>query len=146
MIMPTENPRITFTVSEELKEQINEFQFSNRIKNQSQAILALIDKGMNKINESGHDDTHDLDQPRNLSPEAYRLARIYDALPDEHSKTLLMLVAEHERSRTGAPSARAIPVRDAVCDGTLEVKEAARRERMDAESSADLIPSPIPEE
>lgn len=97
--MPTENPRITFTVSNELKDRINEFQFSNRIKNQSQAILALIDKGMNKISESKHDDIHGLDQPYALSPDALRLARIYDELPDEHSKKLLRIVAEHEYSR-----------------------------------------------
>lgn len=51
--MPTENPRITFTVSEEMKDQINEYQFNNRIKNQSQAILSLIKVGMESLeNES----------------------------------------------------------------------------------------------
>ena len=47
--MPTDNPRITFTVSEEMKEQINEYQFTNRIKNQSQAILSLIKAGMDSF-------------------------------------------------------------------------------------------------
>ena len=53
--MPTDNPRITFTVSEELKDQINEYQFSNRIKNQSQAILSLIKMGMDSLEEEAAD-------------------------------------------------------------------------------------------
>ena len=49
--MPTDNPRITFTVSEELKDQINEYQFSNRKKNQSQAILSLIEMGLDSFSK-----------------------------------------------------------------------------------------------
>lgn len=49
--MPTDNPRITFAVSEEMKDRINDYQFSNRIKNQSQAILSLIKIGMDSLEE-----------------------------------------------------------------------------------------------
>ena len=49
--MPTEKPRLTFTASEDLKDQINEYQFTQRIKNQSQAIISLINKGMDVINQ-----------------------------------------------------------------------------------------------
>jgi len=47
--MPTNLPRITFTVSEELMQQIEEFRYENRQKNQTQAIVALINKGLEAL-------------------------------------------------------------------------------------------------
>ena len=44
--MPTKKPRVTFTISEEQLSLVEDFQFSNKIKNQTQAILQLIDKGL----------------------------------------------------------------------------------------------------
>jgi len=44
--MPTLNPRITFTVSEDMMQRIDEYRFDNRIKNQTQAIVALLNKGL----------------------------------------------------------------------------------------------------
>lgn len=46
MNMPTSNPRITFTVSEELMKQIDEYRFKHRIRNQTQAIVSLINVGL----------------------------------------------------------------------------------------------------
>ena len=43
--MPTMNPRITFTVSEELMKRIDEYRFDNRLRNQTAAIVDLINKG-----------------------------------------------------------------------------------------------------
>ena len=80
-----------------------------------------------------------------LSPDALRLARIYDELQDEQSKKLLRLVAEHERGRARSvsqPSGHAVPVREAICDGSVEMKEAARRERKDMEIATELTPNP----
>lgn len=48
--MPTEKPRVTFTISKEKLEELERFQHDNRIKNQTQAVLALIEKGL-----SGYD-------------------------------------------------------------------------------------------
>jgi hypothetical protein len=48
--MPTLNPRITFTVSEETMQRIDEYRFSHRMRNQTQAILSLIDIGFNVLN------------------------------------------------------------------------------------------------
>ena len=48
--MPTEKPRVTFTISKEKLEELERFQHENRIKNQTQAVLALIEKGL-----SGYD-------------------------------------------------------------------------------------------
>ena len=47
--MPTENPRVTITMTEEQLNQINEFRYGNQMKNQTQAILSLISKGFEEI-------------------------------------------------------------------------------------------------
>jgi metal-responsive CopG/Arc/MetJ family transcriptional regulator len=47
--MPTDNPRITFSLSEEMRIAIDEFRYENRIKNQTQAILQLIQAGLNSF-------------------------------------------------------------------------------------------------
>lgn len=44
--MPTEKPRITFTLDEDTLKAIEDYKFKHRIKNQSQAILSLIEIGM----------------------------------------------------------------------------------------------------
>lgn len=44
--MPTDKPRFTITVDDELFNQITEYRFSNRMKNQTQAVLSLIEKGL----------------------------------------------------------------------------------------------------
>lgn len=44
--MPTEKPRVTFTISKEKLKELERFQHKNRIKNQTQAVLALIEKGL----------------------------------------------------------------------------------------------------
>ena len=48
--MPTDKPRVTFTVSQDTLQKIDEFRFTTKAKNQTQAILALIEKGL-----SGHE-------------------------------------------------------------------------------------------
>ena len=47
--MPTENPRVTITMSDEQLQQINNFRYENKMKNQTQAILSLISKGFQEI-------------------------------------------------------------------------------------------------
>ena len=42
--MPTEKPRVTFTVSKETLDEIDLYRFASRSKNQSQAILSLIER------------------------------------------------------------------------------------------------------
>lgn len=48
--MPTENPRITITMSEEQLEEIRNYLHEHRLKNQTQAILSLINKGFEALN------------------------------------------------------------------------------------------------
>lgn len=47
--MPTDKPRITFALDEETLKAVEDYRFKHRIKNQSQAILSLLDIGMTKI-------------------------------------------------------------------------------------------------
>ena len=44
--MPTEKPRVTFTVDQVTLSKIDEYRFSSKSKNQTQAILSLIEKGL----------------------------------------------------------------------------------------------------
>lgn len=50
--MATDNPRITFTLSEEMRARIDEYRFDNRIRNQTQAIVSLLNRGLQVLNET----------------------------------------------------------------------------------------------
>ena len=47
--MPTEKPRFSITVSQDLLDKIEDFRFEKRIKSQNQAIVELISIGLNNI-------------------------------------------------------------------------------------------------
>ena len=47
--MPTEKPRFTITLEEELVKKINDYKFSHRMKNQTQAVVSLIEKGFESL-------------------------------------------------------------------------------------------------
>lgn len=51
--MPTEKPRVTITMSEEQLAQIEHYRYGNKMKNQTQAILSLIEKGMDLLQAQG---------------------------------------------------------------------------------------------
>ena len=50
--MPTERPRITITMPEEKYMQVQDFQYGNKMKNQTQAILYLIEKGFEELQKN----------------------------------------------------------------------------------------------
>lgn len=50
--MPTERPRITITMPEEQFKQVQDFQYGNKMKNQTQAILYLIEKGFEELQKT----------------------------------------------------------------------------------------------
>lgn len=56
--MPTDKPRFSITLEEELVERINNYKFSHRMKNQTQAVVSLIEKGF----ESLHADHHKIEK------------------------------------------------------------------------------------
>lgn len=47
--MPTEKPRVTITMSNEQLKKIEAFRYDNKIKNQTQAILSLIENGFEAL-------------------------------------------------------------------------------------------------
>lgn len=89
--MPTEKPRVTFTISREKLSELESYQHENKIKNQTQAILSLIDKGISDY----------LSEMKNAPPyseEALKLAKDYDGL-DVHGKRIVRMVADEEKAR-----------------------------------------------
>lgn len=49
--MPTEKPRYTITLDEEMLKKIDDFRFENRFANRTQATLELIRIGMEALEE-----------------------------------------------------------------------------------------------
>lgn len=47
--MPTEKPRYTITLDEEMLKKIDDFRFENRFPNRTQATLELIRMGMDAL-------------------------------------------------------------------------------------------------
>ena len=72
--MPTMNPRITFTVSEETMKAIDDYKFSHRMKNQTQAILSLIDIGFKVL-----EDKEPIEPAEKLSDEDREVLDAYHA-------------------------------------------------------------------
>lgn len=69
--MPTTNPRITFTVSDETMKAIDEYRFEHRMRNQTQAILSLIDLGFKALTGD------DFPQTPHISDEDIALLNLY---------------------------------------------------------------------
>ena len=96
--MPTMNPRITFTVSEETMKAIDEYRFSHRLRNQTQAILSLIDIGFKVLqgNES-------IEPAEKLSDEDRRVLNAYHAADDSAKFFALQMLesnpAEKKKNR-----------------------------------------------
>lgn len=47
--MPTDKPRFTVTLDQELLNRIDNYKFSHRMKNQNQAVVSLIAKGFDSL-------------------------------------------------------------------------------------------------
>lgn len=97
--MPTMNPRITFTVSEETMKAIDEYRFSHRLRNQTQAILSLIDLGF-KVLDS---DEPVVDLTEKLTDEDRRVLNSYHAADDSAKFFALQMLennpAEKKKNR-----------------------------------------------
>lgn len=79
--MPTNKPRFTITMDESLFQQIEEFRFKHRYKNQTQAVLALIENGIDDLlQQSDEPKTPNLSS---LTPEELQLVEDYRSMePD----------------------------------------------------------------
>lgn len=47
--MPTEKPRFSITLDEALADKIDNYKFTHRMKNQTQAVVSLIEKGFESL-------------------------------------------------------------------------------------------------
>lgn len=102
--MPTEKPRVTFTISKERLSDLETYQHENKIKNQTQAILSLIEKGLSDFEPT-------VKKAPSLSDEAMKLAKDYTDL-DPHGRRMVQLVVEEEQTRMkdeASKAARTVP-------------------------------------
>lgn len=74
--MPTDKPRISFALTDELLREIDEFRYENRIKNQTQAIIALINRGFEAMAGT-------YTEPPKLTADEEQLIAEYRAAPKE---------------------------------------------------------------
>lgn len=94
--MPTSNPRITFTLSDELLKMVDDYRYTNRIKNQTQAIIALINKGFEALAGNYY-------EPPTLTADEEQLLAEYRAAPqpikDAAHNILWPYLEQEEKSR-----------------------------------------------
>lgn len=95
--MPTEKPRVTFTIEENKLGQIKNYQFAHKIRNQTQAILSLIEKGLADLEQISDTPTPSKKAP-SYSDGAIKLAKDYDTL-DRWGKQALRELADTEIAR-----------------------------------------------
>ena len=96
--MPTEKPRITITMSNDQLKRIEEYRYSGRLKNQTQAILSLIEKGYDALSENGGIEIFDRKKAPSVSDEAMKLAQDYDNL-DNWGRQAVRELADTELAR-----------------------------------------------
>lgn len=89
--MPTDKPRVTFTISEEKLTELEEYKFKKKHKNQTQAILALLEKGLSDF-EAKEGKTSP------YSEEVKKVAEDYSSL-DHWGKRVVRSVIDNEKAR-----------------------------------------------
>lgn len=112
--MPTEKPRVTFTISREKLSELETYQHENKIKNQTQAILSLIDKGISDY----------LSEIKNTPPyseEALKLAEDYTKRMDDRGRETVRGVADLEVARYKAAIQKERKEMEAAEEIALEV-------------------------
>ena len=92
--MPTMNPRITFTVSEETMKAIEDYKFSHRMKNQTQAILSLIDIGFKVL-----EDKEPIEPAEKLSDEDREVLDAYHAAEPVYQGIALEILESHQAEK-----------------------------------------------
>lgn len=92
--MPTLNPRITFTVSDETMKAIDEYRFSHRMRNQTQAILSLIDLGFKVLD--GNDPI--IEPAEKLTDEDRRVLTAYHSA-DDNAKFFALQMLENNPAK-----------------------------------------------
>lgn len=91
--MPTKKPRVTFAISEEQLSEVESYRTSNKLKNQSQAILSLIEKGLSDFLP---EKIEKLNPP--LDKKEGKLVEMYQRLNEEGQERLLETADDMVRS------------------------------------------------
>ena len=105
--MPTRKPRVTITMTEEQFKAIEDYQYSNRKKNQTQAILALLEKGLADEEAS----TAEVSNAELIHIKKYRDL-------DDHGKKTVDFILDSEYGRVQSQKTVTIPF--AARDGGVE--------------------------
>lgn len=95
--MATGKPRFTMTLDEELLKAIEDYRYTNRLKNQNQTILKLIEHGFERLAETGGMIVPKETEEK-VTKEDRELLKMYHTL-DRHGKELvhMLLSKEYER-------------------------------------------------
>ena len=88
--MPTDKPRISFALTEDLLRQIDEYRYTHRVKNQSQAIIQLMTKGLEVLNAEQITDDN---APDELTPQELSLIRDFRSLNAQGKAYILQTMA-----------------------------------------------------
>ena len=114
--MPTKNTRITFAVTDEMDRRIDDFQYEQRCKNKTQAILQLLQNGLEVLSPKSKKDSADTKQ--NLSDLDERIISLLPLVP-ENVKEALLVLCEATCVPETAESLAADPEVDEVLRATL---------------------------
>lgn len=93
--MPTEKPRVTITMSNDQFKSIDNYRYAHKMKNQTQAILSLIENGLSKLEQDAP--AHNKKAP-SISDEAMKIAKRYHNL-DPYGKATVRAVIDEEENR-----------------------------------------------
>ena len=104
--MPTDKPRVTITVSKEKLVELEDYRFENKFKNQTQAILSLIDKGLSDFES-------EIEKAPSMPDEGKKVAEDYLSL-DHWGKRVVRSVIDEEKARCESEAARPAPEVDMV--------------------------------
>lgn len=87
--MPTQNPRITFTLSQEMYDSIEDYRFTHRMKNLTQAIVSLLNLGLQSLSDAPKE------QLPTFSKEEVHLVGTYRAADPTYQSVALELLELH---------------------------------------------------
>lgn len=96
--MPTDKPRFTITVSDDMKKNIEDYQHNKRIKNQNQAVSQLIERGLNSLHSNTNNQSSIHSGKVANDTTEFGILRKYRAL-DAHGKEIVDFVLQKEFER-----------------------------------------------
>ena len=100
--MPTDKPRVTFALDKDTLQRIDDYKFASKAKNQTQAILSLLEQGLEKCEKIKKISSPD------YSEEEKNLVKDYKAL-DRHGKNMVKIVITEEQKRMVEAQRKAVP-------------------------------------